>query len=455
MKERLDRVGQTSALEERIESKRQSFVKQSQDQSVVIQNLSNFFGTTVSHLPPSVGPLVENHEFTKAWNVVLKYNLVDLDTSYLTMTLQRNILNLQYEPSTDSNFLTFCERFNMTHSLYLFHKWYSYFSFSTIRRIVDEMTDEQFIYEFSSIINTHQLTLPEMSNMANRIIQLKNAVAKTHLSEALRTTLQINPNGSFQQLKTSLYEADNTYNGPRHNSLNSSSHPQCEMCKLLSRHNIVYSNHTTNIPCSAKAVKGLNLYLENNPKSVTRSSGSSSQTTNSTISTTPSNYNHYGHTATKNVTDPHYLQQPNVVNSATVQPGKRQPLPLPAWLDETTQCGNCYRSSLTTGMDSVQRGNEYKSHPTQNCHWRNVKRDRRAAFKQAQAQPQASLQANSATSDNNSSTSVGRSDPDVFGQSGRYDSDNDSHASGLGRRNRRRHGSRRNSDAESDYEYAS
>ena len=122
-------------------------------------------------------------------------------------------------------------------------------------------------------------------------------------------------------------------------------------------------------------------------------------------------------------------------------------MPLPAWLDESTQCGNCYRSSLTKGMDSVQRGQEYKAHSTQNCHWRNVKRDRRIAFKQAQAQAQAPQQANSAVSDNTPSSMVGPSDP--FGLSSRYDSDTDSHRSGAKRRRRRNNAG---SDYESEYE---
>ena len=177
-KNRLDLVGETKNLLQRIEEKIKPLTKQFYDQTDAILNLRKFFGTIVSYLPPSVSPLVENHEFTKAWNAVLKYNLVDLDTTFLTITLQKKILNLQYEPSIDSNFLTFCDRSNMTHSLHLFHQWYSYFSFDSIRRIVDDMTDEEFITEFSSTITEYNLTLPELANTKNRIIQLKNAVNK-------------------------------------------------------------------------------------------------------------------------------------------------------------------------------------------------------------------------------------------------------------------------------------
>ena len=97
-------------------------------------------------------------------------------------------------------------------------------------------------------------------------------------------------------------------------------------------------------------------------------------------------------------------------------------------------------------MDSVQRGQEYKGHTTQNCHWRNIKRDRQNAFQQAKIQAQAPPQANSAVSDTPSSM-VEPSDP--FGLSSRYDSDTDSHRSGAKRRRRRNNAG---SDYESEYE---
>ena len=423
-KKRLDLVGELENLYTRIEDKRKSLMKQSQDHTDAIQNLRKFFGTIVSYLPPSVNPLVENHEFTKAWNAVLKYNLVDLDTTFLTITLQKKILNLQYDPSIDSNFLTFCDRFNMTHSLHLFHQWYAYLSFDSIRRIVDDMTDEEFITEFSSTITQHNLTLPELANTKNKILQLKNAVVKTHLSETLRTTLQINSNGSFQQLKEHLYQADNAYDGKKYNNSNPNAGSLCTMCNTLVQYNIINQSHTSDNPCPAKAAKALDKYLETTNSRLRNlariSDSNSSNTTSSTIS---SSSNHYGLTSTYQHSEPTKIGNSS---QAPIKHERKALVPLPTWFNEQTQCGNCYRSSLTTGADSVERGEQYNNHSTQACHWRNIKRKRRLEYQNQQR----SYQANTAIKDPPESVVCSLNDPG-------YASD-DTYRSTTSRKSRRR-----------------
>ena len=111
-----------------------------------------------------------------------------------------------------------------------------------------------------------------------------------------------------------------------------------------------------------------------------------------TKSSNSSNSNHYGRTSTYQNSEPTKIGN---LSQAHIKHERKVLVPLPTWFNEHTQCGNCYRSSLTKGADSVERGLQYNNHSTQACHWRDIKRKRKLEYQNQQR----SYKANTAIKD--------------------------------------------------------
>mgnify|MGYP007024948132 CR=1 FL=1 len=110
--------------------------------------------------------------------------------------------------------------------------------------------------------------------------------------------MQTDSNGSFQQLKEHLYQADNAYDGKKYNNSNPNAGKHCNMCNTLIQYNITNQSHTSDTPCPAKAVKALDKYLEKTSSwLLTFAKLSDSNSNNTTSSTISSSSNHYGLTS--------------------------------------------------------------------------------------------------------------------------------------------------------------
>ena len=87
-------------------------------------------------MPTEINALVENREFAKAYNQYLHHHLVVKDRSYVIIKLERNILDLSYDISIDTNYPSFMDRFIHTHALYLFVQWHTHFTIDELKLIV-------------------------------------------------------------------------------------------------------------------------------------------------------------------------------------------------------------------------------------------------------------------------------------------------------------------------------
>ena len=351
---RLQQIGLLQQLDKDIESAKLREQTKETSQSENIRLMKIFFTQIITNYPPEISTLVDNREFAKAWNRILVYNLEVIDSDNIQLSLQRSILNLEFDINIDKTFLGYYERHLITHALLLFKRWHNYLTYDECKNIVDTMTDPQFTQKYATFISNHSLSLPDLCTENNRLQILKAAFKGTHLQETLSTFDQLQPNPYLQtvsELKTALSNKDNCTDIKYGRKSKSVSHSDtCITCKYLKEdlHFDNAVNHPAHEPCPALNLEVWKTYFKKNP--VIRADRSSTNSASGRQQSSTSNPR-----GTKSSS-----------NSSTLHN-------LPANFDETTTCSHCYRSGQGSGRDSVSRRQDHTKHPSAECPYLKLK----------------------------------------------------------------------------------
>jgi hypothetical protein len=228
-------------LDKDIAAEKAKLLRKESDQAENIRLMKEFFTHIVTNYPAEITPLVENREFTSAWNKILIYNLEFIDSDNIQLELQRSILNLEFNTHLDTNFYGYYERHVTTHALFLFKRYHELFSYDECRTIVDTMTDAEFKIIHATIIADNQLVLPDICTEDHRIQVLKAAFKGTHLHDSLQIFNQITQlsTQTVAGLKASLANKDNSteikYSKSRSSNTQSSasSSDNCIICHYI------------------------------------------------------------------------------------------------------------------------------------------------------------------------------------------------------------------------------
>jgi hypothetical protein len=241
IRERLGLIGRLQDLDKDIAAEKAKLLRKESDQAENIRLMKEFFTHIVTNYPAEITPLVENREFTSAWNKILIYNLEFIDSDNIQLELQRSILNLEFNTHLDTNFYGYYERHVTTHALFLFKRYHELFSYDECRTIVDTMTDAEFKIIHATIIADNQLVLPDICTEDHRIQVLKAAFKGTHLHDSLQIFNQITQlsTQTVAGLKASLANKDNSteikYSKSRSSNTHSSasSSDNCIICHYI------------------------------------------------------------------------------------------------------------------------------------------------------------------------------------------------------------------------------
>jgi hypothetical protein len=358
---RLQLIGQTQQLDKDIEAAKLREQTKETSQSENIRLMKHFFNITITNYPPEITTLVENREFAKAWNKILVYNLQTIDSDNIHISLQRSILNLEFDINVDKTFLGYYERHLITHALLLFKKWHIHLTFDDCKYIVDTMTDAEFATTYAQPIDERgfgPLTLPDICSETHRLQILKAAFKGTHLQETLSTFEQLNSNTHTQtvaELKTALQNKDTCTDirYGRKGAKSVSHSDNCITCKYLKEdlHFDNAVNHPGHEPCPSLNLDVWKVYFSKNP--VKRSDRTNPNRSNANSSSTSN------------------PRGTNSSNSASA------PSALPVNFDETTKCAHCYRSGLGQGRDSASRKQDHTKHPSEACPYLKAKQNDR------------------------------------------------------------------------------
>ncbi len=354
---RLQLIGQLQQLDKDIESAKLREQTKETTQSENIRLMKIFFTQIITNYPPEITTLVDNREFATAWNRILVYNLEIIDSDNIQLSLQRSILNLEFDINIDKTFLGYYERHLITHALLLFKRWHNYITYDECKNIVDTMTDAQFANKYATFIDHHSLALPDLCTENNRLQILKAAFKGTHLQETLSTFDQLHSNPHLQtvsDLKSALSNKDNcTDNKYGRGKSKSVSHSDiCIICKYLKEdlHFMNAVNHPAHEPCPILNLEVWKTYFKKNPVLRSdRNSGSSGRPQSNT---------------------PNSRGVKTSSNSSTLHI-------LPDNFDETTKCSHCYRSGQGSGRDSVRRKQDHTNHASDSCPYLKAKQNQR------------------------------------------------------------------------------
>ena len=361
IRERLALVGRLQDLDKDIAIEKSKLLKKESDQSENIRLMKEFFTHIVTNYPAEITPLVENRNFTSAWNKILIYNLETIDTDNIHLELQRSILNLEFNTHLDTNFYGYYERHVTTHALFLFKRYHKFFSYDECRTIVDTMTDDEFKITYATIIANNQLVLPDICTESHRIQILKAAFKGSHLHDNLQIFDQITElsTQTVEALKTSLANKDNSteikYSKSRSSNTQSStsSSDNCIICTYI-KMSLSFSNvllHPGTEACPVKNLDILKTYFAKNPVHRSTTSGSG-----------------------KGGSNPNPPRGNNSNPRGANDPSNKDPLPM--GFNEDTHCAHCWRSGQVNGKDSQERLAIHAQHPSRNCDFNKIKQQR-------------------------------------------------------------------------------
>jgi hypothetical protein len=369
MEERLDEVGQTDNLETYISQMNSRDAATNSRFESQTRHLISLFTTVIANVPATIMLLVNDYQFTNAWNALLKHWIVDNDDSNVILKLELNLLTCTFNAMKHKDFIEYYNALHTQYSLYLYKVWYQHFSFEQIKEMVDTMTDAAIIFKHHTILTANNLTIPELVCEERRIIQLYNGVKGSHLQPALALFKSLHPSSNHNNivdLKRELTKADTDLSQSRKSATiqyiptgytigQISDEMKCKMCMLL-KEKFAFSNlkgHPTGTPCTDANIDIITKYFTNNPH--IPSSGKK-----------PYNISDvgWGHNP---------KQQEKTFRGDTRGPNPNQPQqnprsqPLPVGFDESRNCINCYRSWKAEGKDSVHRGSVWDKHASHNC----------------------------------------------------------------------------------------
>ena len=350
-----NQLGLKSTVTKRMEAHQNKINKQVANHQVAINDLNNLFTVVLGDVTPDISALVENREYSKAYNKYLQYHLVTKDRSYVIIKLERNMIDLSYDTSIDNNYTSFMDRFIHTHALYLFVQWHNHFTIDELKLIVAG-TDQDFQTKHAKTIKDHDLTLPCIVCDHHKYMLLQRALMGSHLHSSLNTYNQQN----IQSATQSSFSSSTTTNTSQFSQLNkvligvdarmqqserksSDSHVRldnrkpkenCKMC-IMAKTKLMINNikyHSEGTPCPDKNIELISMTVT-----------------------------------------PHTKLKSTVTDSN--KPGKYVPQPLPAQFNSERECSHCWRSGQAEGFNSQTRAREHTEHSTRNCPYARQKRD--------------------------------------------------------------------------------
>jgi len=160
-------MAQSGPIEKLKEDAQHKMSKKITEHQRAINALNHLFTTVLGDIPTDVRQLVDNRQYTKAYNLYLHFHLVVKDRSHVIIKLERNMLDLSYDTTLDTSYAAFMDRFTYTHALYLFVQWHTHFTIDDLKLIIAG-TEREFSTKHAAIIATHDLSLP--SKLSHQVI---------------------------------------------------------------------------------------------------------------------------------------------------------------------------------------------------------------------------------------------------------------------------------------------